>query len=75
MADINDRDRDRDLGERGLDNQIEGTGKEMEGKVRKNLGDLTDDTSEQLKGKAKEMQGKVQKKFGDAEQDIDDASR
>ena len=51
----------------GLKNQIKGAAKEVGGKARNAMGDLTGDTSEQLKGKAKEMEGKAQRKVGEAE--------
>ena len=60
-----------DLGTDGLDNQAKGAAKEVQGKVRNAVGDLTGDTSEQLKGKAKEMEGKAQRKIGEAQEDID----
>ncbi len=64
---------DKDLNTRGAENQIKGTAKEVEGKVRNAAGGITGDTSEQVKGKAKELEGKVQKKFGEAERKADDA--
>jgi uncharacterized protein YjbJ (UPF0337 family) len=60
-----------DLGTDGLENQAKGAAKEVQGKVRNAVGDLTDDHSEQIKGKAKEMEGKAQRKIGEAEEDID----
>ena len=60
-----------DLGTDGLENQAKGAAKEVQGKVRNAVGDLTDDTSEQIKGKAKEMEGKAQRKIGEAEENID----
>ena len=60
-----------DLGTDGLDNQAKGAAKEVQGKVRNAVGDLTGDTSEQLKGKAKEMEGKAQRKVGEAQEDVD----
>jgi uncharacterized protein YjbJ (UPF0337 family) len=42
----------KDLNERGLENQVKGTAKEMKGKVRGNLGDATDNSSEHVKGRA-----------------------
>jgi uncharacterized protein YjbJ (UPF0337 family) len=65
-------DRDKDLRDRGAENQIEGSLDEVHGKVRSELGDLTDNESEQLKGKAQELKGKAQKNFGKAQQDLDD---
>ena len=60
----------KDLNDRGLENQTKGAAKEVEGKVRGTVGDITDNESEQVKGKAKEMEGKVQKKFGEAQKDL-----
>ena len=60
-----------DLGTDGLENQVKGAAKELEGKVRKNIGDATDNHSEQIKGSAKEMEGKAQRKVGEAESNID----
>ena len=45
----------------------------MEGQVRGDLGDATDDTSEHIKGRAKELEGKIQKNFGKAEREIDES--
>jgi len=64
---------DKDLEQRGIENQVKGTAKEMEGQVRGDLGDATDNTSEHIKGRAKELEGKIQKNFGKAQQDVDDA--
>ena len=61
----------KDLGTDGLENQVKGAVKEVAGKVRKNIGDLTDNHSEELKGAAKEMEGKAQRKVGEAEYKID----
>lgn len=60
-----------DLGREGLEDQIKGTVKEGEGRLRNAVGGLTGDTSEQLKGKAQEIKGKVQRKIGEAESDAD----
>ena len=47
----------KDLNERGLENQVKGTAKEMKGQVRGDLGDATDNTSEHIKGRAEELEG------------------
>ena len=57
----------KDLNERGIENQVKGTGKEMKGKIRGDLGDATDNASEHVKGRAEELEGKVQKNFGKGE--------
>jgi uncharacterized protein YjbJ (UPF0337 family) len=62
----------KDLEQRGVENQVKGTAKEMEGQVRGDLGDATDNTSEHIKGRAKELEGKIQKNFGKAEREIDE---
>jgi uncharacterized protein YjbJ (UPF0337 family) len=76
MAERN-RDRDDDMMDRGSENRVKGTAKEMEGKIRGKVGDAVDDRSEHLKGRAKEMEGKVQKKFGEAQERLgeDDKDR
>ena len=61
----------KDLNERGLENQVKGTAKEVRGRVRGDLGDATDNTSEHIKGRAEELEGKIQKNFGKAERKSD----
>jgi uncharacterized protein YjbJ (UPF0337 family) len=63
----------KDLEQRGLENQVKGSAKEMEGQVRGDIGDATDNTSEHLKGRAKELEGKIQKNFGKAERKTDES--
>ena len=60
-----------DLERDGMENQVKGTFKEGEGKLRNAVGGLTGDSSEQLKGKAQELKGKAQRKLGDAERDAE----
>jgi uncharacterized protein YjbJ (UPF0337 family) len=61
----------KDLNERGVDNQVRGTAKEMKGKIRGDLGDATDNASEHIKGRAEEFKGKVQKNVGKSERDAE----
>jgi uncharacterized protein YjbJ (UPF0337 family) len=61
----------KDLNDRGVEDQIKGTAKEMKGKIRGDLGDATDNSSEHLKGRAEELKGKVQKNLGKGERDAD----
>ena len=63
----------KDLEQRGLENQVKGSAKEMEGQVRGDIGDATDNTSEHLKGRAKELEGKIQKNFGKAQRNTDES--
>ena len=64
----------KDLEQRGVENQVKGTAKEMEGQVRGDVGDATDNTSEHLKGRAKELEGKIQKNFGKGERNADEST-
>ena len=61
----------KDLNQRGIDNQVRGTAKEMKGKIRGDLGDATDNSSEHIKGRAEELKGKIQKNVGKAERKAD----
>ena len=61
----------KDLNERGLENQVKGTAKEMKGRVRGDIGDATDNTSEHIKGRKEELEGKIQKNFGKGERKLD----
>jgi uncharacterized protein YjbJ (UPF0337 family) len=61
----------KDLNERGIENQVKGTAKEMKGKIRGNLGDATDNSSQHIKGRAEQVKGKVQKNFGKGERKLD----
>jgi uncharacterized protein YjbJ (UPF0337 family) len=61
----------KDLNERGIENEVKGTAKEMKGKLKGDLGDATDNTSQHIKGRAEELKGKTQKNFGKLEQDAD----
>jgi uncharacterized protein YjbJ (UPF0337 family) len=59
--------------------QIEGSWKELKGKVRQKWGKLTDDEVDQISGKREELVGRLQKKYGyardAAEREVDDWSR
>jgi uncharacterized protein YjbJ (UPF0337 family) len=65
-------DKDKDLTQRGVENQVKGKGKEIKGNVRETVGDMTDNESEQIKGKAQKYEGKAQQKFGKAERKLDE---
>ncbi|HXR56042.1 MAG TPA: CsbD family protein [Casimicrobiaceae bacterium] len=53
--------------------QVEGTAKDVAGKVQRKVGDATDNMSQQIKGGAKQVEGKVQRKAGDVEEASDKA--
>jgi len=59
------------LRDEGLKDEIKGTVKEGEGRVRNVVGGLTGNASEQLAGKGQELKGKVQRKIGEIESDAD----
>ena len=61
----------KDLNERGLENQVKGTAKEVKGRVRGDLGDATDNSIEHIKGRSEELEGKIQKNFGKGERKLD----
>jgi uncharacterized protein YjbJ (UPF0337 family) len=67
---VNMRDR-KDLATEGEEDQIEGTGDVVEGRVRNVVGGATGDSSEQLKGKAKELAGKAKRAAGKVKQKLD----
>lgn len=61
----------RDLATEGLKDELKGTAKRVEGRVRSAVGGATGDTGEQLKGKFQDIKGKVQQGIGRAKQDAD----
>jgi uncharacterized protein YjbJ (UPF0337 family) len=56
-------------------NQIEGSVKDVTGKVQQKVGEATGNTNQQVKGVAKQIEGKVQKGVGDVEQVVDDSAK
>jgi uncharacterized protein YjbJ (UPF0337 family) len=46
--------------------EAKGKGKQIEGKVREEVGKLTDNQTEQIKGKIEQVEGKVQEEIGKA---------
>ena len=63
-------DKNNNMADKGLANEIKGNVKETVGKVRGDLGDALDNSSEHLKGRAQQAEGNVQKNVGKAEQKI-----
>jgi uncharacterized protein YjbJ (UPF0337 family) len=61
----------KDLASEGLKDEVKGTAKKVEGRIRSAVGGATGDTSEQMKGKAQEIKGKVQQGIGRAKQRAD----
>jgi uncharacterized protein YjbJ (UPF0337 family) len=56
-------------------NQIEGSVKDVAGKVQQKVGQATGNTKQQAKGVAKQIGGKVQKSMGNVEQALNKAGR
>lgn len=65
-------DKNNNMADKGLANEIKGNIKEGVGKVRGDVGDALDNSSEHLKGRAQQAEGNVQKNVGKAEQKIDE---
>jgi uncharacterized protein YjbJ (UPF0337 family) len=61
----------KDLATEGLNDELKGTAKQVEGRIRSAVGGARGDTSEQVKGKAQEIKGKVQQKVGRAKEEMD----
>ena len=55
--------------------QVKGTAKDIAGKVRRKVGEVTGSTDLQIKGGVKQVEGKMQRGVGDAEQAADRANK
>ena len=53
--------------------QVQGTARDVVGKVQEEAGKLTRNKEQQAKGLAKQVSGKIQKNFGDAKEATKDA--
>ena len=49
------------------EDEIKGRGKQVKGKIREEIGKLTDNKKEQVKGKIEQAEGKVREEIGKAE--------
>ena len=56
-------------------NQIEGSVKDVAGKVQQKVGDITGNSNQQVKGAVKQVQGKVQKSVVDLQQAARDSAK
>jgi len=68
---MRDRRDDKDLASEGLKDELKGTAKKVEGRIRSAVGGASGDTGEQLKGKAQEIKGKIRQGVGRAKQRSD----
>jgi uncharacterized protein YjbJ (UPF0337 family) len=55
--------------------QVQGTAKDVAGKLQRKVGELTGSKTQQVKGAAKQVEGKLQKGAGDVEQALDKADK
>ena len=53
--------------------QVQGTARDVAGKVQEEAGKLSGNKEQQAKGLAKQVSGKIQKNFGDAKEATKDA--
>lgn len=61
---------DNDMMNDGLENQVEGTGKDLKGRVKDAVGGLIGDESLQAEGKLDRLKGKVQDTFGEGQENL-----
>jgi uncharacterized protein YjbJ (UPF0337 family) len=59
----------------GDQNQIEGAAKELGGKVRGTVGDITDNRSQHVEGKIDELKGKAQKNLGKVQNKVEELDK
>jgi uncharacterized protein YjbJ (UPF0337 family) len=55
------------------EDRIEGTVKQVTGKVKEEWGDVTDDSRTEAEGQMDQAEGKVQESWGDAKDKVEDA--
>jgi uncharacterized protein YjbJ (UPF0337 family) len=68
MAD--DRIRDTQLHDDGVNDSLEGKGNDLKGRVKDAAGGLTGDSSLQAEGKVDQLKGKVQDALGGVKRDL-----
>ena len=64
-------DKNKSPTERGIENNVEGSGTELKGKVKDAFGGLTGDSSTQAEGKWDQAKGKAQNALGDVQRKLD----
>ena len=52
-------------------NQVQGTAKDVAGKLQRKVGEITGNKTQGVKGAGKQVEGKLHKGAGDAEQALD----
>lgn len=66
---------DKNLKQRGTENNVEGKGKDLKGRVKDAVGGLTGDSSLQAEGKLDRAEGNIQDKFGKAQREVGESDR
>lgn len=61
---------DRDMMNDGVENQLEGKGHDLKGRVKDAAGGLLGDESLQAEGKMDRLKGKLQDTFGKVQEDV-----
>ena len=56
-------------------NKLEGKARQLGGRVKQALGDLTGDTSDKIEGRRDELKGRAQERLGDAQRDLEEIDR
>lgn len=64
-------DQDKSMGERGVENSVEGKTDNLKGKVKDAWGGATGDTSKQVEGKFDQLKGKAKDTLGKGERELD----
>lgn len=62
--------RDRDLRDQGMENNLEGTGDRLKGRIKDGVGGLTGDDSMQAEGKLDQLKGRVKDAVGDVQRKL-----
>lgn len=63
-------ERDRNLTDRGVENNLRGTGNDLKGRIKDAAGGLTGDGSLQAEGKLDRVKGKAQNVVGDIQRKL-----
>jgi uncharacterized protein YjbJ (UPF0337 family) len=76
---MDERNQERSMTERGVENNVRGTGNDLKGRVKDAAGGLTGDSQMQAEGKWDKVKGKAQDAIGDLQrrvgQEQDDRDR
>jgi len=59
----------------GIERRVKATGRELEGRVQRGLGEVTDSPANQIEGRAKQFSGEAQNRAEDLSDRLKDAGR